>query len=104
MFVRLSEEKTGLLHVSETGIPKGGNNQALLEKQFPPDSKIEVVVKGVEGDRISLMLPSTVAAAAAAAKEEADLRDLLRGNAAGAKAGGLGSFGSLLDAALGSSV
>jgi len=56
--VRLSEEKTGLLHISETDTPKGGNPAAKLEKQFPPSSKIEVVVKSVEGDRISLTLPS----------------------------------------------
>ncbi len=100
VFVRLSEEKTGLLHVSESGLPRGAS-QAQLEAKFPAGSDIAVVVKGLDGDRISLMLPSTVAAAAAAAKEESDLRDLLRDNAAGAKNGGLGSFGSLLDAALG---
>lgn len=103
VFVRLSEEKTGLLHVSESGLPRGAS-QAQLEAKFPIGSDVEVVVKGLDGDRISLMLPSTVAAAAAAAKEEADLRDLLRGNASAARAEGLGSFGSLLDAALGSSV
>jgi small subunit ribosomal protein S1 len=58
LFVRLSEEKTGLLHISETDTPKGGNPAAKLEKQFPPSSKIEVVVKSVEGDRISLTLPA----------------------------------------------
>jgi small subunit ribosomal protein S1 len=58
LFVRLSAEKTGLLHISETDIPKGGNPAAKLERQFPPSSKIEVVVKSVEGDRISLTLPA----------------------------------------------
>ena len=101
VFVRLSEEKTGLLHVSETGIPKGGNNQALLEKQFPPDSKIEVVVKGVEGDRVSLTLPSVVAAQEAAAAEERDAQAALRANRESARATGFGNLGSLFDAALG---
>ncbi len=58
IFVRLSEEKTGMLHISETDIPKGGNPLAKLERQFPPSSKIEVVVKSIEGDRISLTLPA----------------------------------------------
>ena len=54
VFVRLSEDKTGLLHISETGIPKGGNPVAKMEMQFPPQEKISVVVKSVDGDRISL--------------------------------------------------
>ncbi|MEI7899111.1 MAG: S1 RNA-binding domain-containing protein [bacterium] len=58
IFVRLSETKTGMLHISETDIPKGGNPVAKLERQFPPSSKIEVVVKSIEGDRIALTLPS----------------------------------------------
>lgn len=58
VFVRLSEEKTGLLHISETGIPKGGNPIAKMELQFPPSDKIDVVVKSIDGDRISLTTPS----------------------------------------------
>ena len=58
VFVRLSEEKTGLLHASETGIPKGTAQFGKMEHQFPVDSKIEVVVKSVDGDRISLTLPA----------------------------------------------
>ncbi len=58
VFVRLSEEKSGLLHISETDLPRGGNPAAKLERAFPPSEKIEVVVKSVEGDRISLTLPS----------------------------------------------
>ncbi len=99
VFVRLSEEKTGLLHVSESGVPKGGDNQAQLEKKFPSGSEIEVVVKGMEGDRISLMLPSTVAARETAEREERDLRDMLRDNRTGSREAGLGNLGSLFDAA-----
>ncbi len=58
IFVRLSEEKTGLLHISETDTPKGGNPVSKMERQFPPSTKIEVVVKSIEGDRISLTLPA----------------------------------------------
>ena len=101
-FVRLSEDKTGLLHVSEAGIPKGGNNAALLEAKFPAGSEIEVVVKGIDGDRVSLALPATVEAAEAAAREEADVRSALRANHAAAASTGLGNLGSLFDAAFGS--
>ncbi len=58
IFVRLSEDKTGLLHISETGIPKGGNPIAKMELAFPPSEKISVVIKSIEGDRISLTTPS----------------------------------------------
>ncbi|MFO7936490.1 MAG: S1 RNA-binding domain-containing protein [Kiritimatiellia bacterium] len=58
VFIRLSEEKTGLLHISETGIPRGGNSLAKMEKMFPLSEKIELVVKSVDGDRISLTTPS----------------------------------------------
>lgn len=58
VFIRLSDEKTGLLHVSETGIPKGISQTGKMEHQFPQDAKVEVVVKSIEGNRISLTLPS----------------------------------------------
>ena len=45
VFVRLSEEKTGLLHISETDVPKQGSPAAQLERKFEPSSKIKVVVK-----------------------------------------------------------
>lgn len=100
VFVSLSEDKTGLLHVSESGLPRGAS-VGQLEAKFQIGSDIEVVVKGLEGDRISLMLPSTIAAAQKAAAEENEMRELLHGNAAEAKASSFGSLGSLLDAALG---
>lgn len=62
IFVRLSEKQTGLLHISETDIPKGGSPAAKLERAFPPAGKIKVVVKSIEGDRISLTLPAKWAA------------------------------------------
>ena len=99
VFVRLSEEKTGLLHVSETGLPRGAS-VGQLEAKFPYGSDIEVVVKGLDENRVSLMLPSTVAAAAAAAERENEVRDLLRGNAKKADESAFGSLGSLLDKAL----
>jgi small subunit ribosomal protein S1 len=58
VFVRLSEKQTGLLHISETDLPKGGSPAARLERAFPPGGKIRVVVKSLEGERVSLTLPS----------------------------------------------
>lgn len=101
VFVRLSEDKTGLLHASETGIERGGLQRAKMEAKFPEGSEIDVIVKGVDGDRISLTLPSVVEAAAAADRERAEVREALRENKAASAASGLGSFGALLDAAFG---
>ena len=101
VFVRLSETKTGLLHASETGIERGGIQRAKMEAKFPDGSDVDVVVKGIDGDRISLTLPSVLEAEAAAERERAEVRQALRDNKAASASSGLGSFGSLLDAALG---
>jgi len=58
VFVRLSEKQTGLLHISETDLPKGGNPASKLERAFPPSSKIKVVIKSIEGERLSLTTPA----------------------------------------------
>ncbi len=54
VFVKLSAEKTGLLHISETGVPRVGSPIAQMGKLFSEGSDVSVVVKSVEGDRISL--------------------------------------------------
>lgn len=93
VFVRLSEERTGLLHVSETGIPKGTSQFGKMEHQFPVDSKVEVVVKSVDGNRISLTLPAQWEKEKAAEEANRDvstwLDDMKKSS---------GSFGSLSDA------
>jgi small subunit ribosomal protein S1 len=58
VFMRLSEEKTGLLHISESDVPRGGNPVAKLEHAFPPGQKMAVIVKSVDGDRIALTTPA----------------------------------------------
>lgn len=91
VFVRLSEKQTGLLHISETDVGKGGNPAARLERAFPPGSKIAVVVKENDGQRIALTLPSHWR------QEGTDDEDAalakLRGKG---PAAGLGSLGDLL--------
>jgi len=62
VFVRLSEKQTGLLHISETDLTKGGSPIAKLERAFTPGSSIKLVVKSIEGERISLTLPAKWAA------------------------------------------
>lgn len=90
VFVRLSEKQTGLLHVSETDTPKGGSTILKLEKQFPTGSTLKVVIKSVEGERISLALPDKWAAAR---DGEASTADYLAKQKTAGK-----SFGSLGDA------
>lgn len=90
IFVRLSEEKTGLLHISETDTPKGGNPAAKLEKQFPPSSKLEVVVKSLEGDRISLTLPAKWETRNSGEGENNDVASWLASNKGGGPLGSLG--------------
>lgn len=56
IFVRLTDERTGLLHISETRLPKGGNLLRKLEEAYPGGNAIEVVVKSIDGQRVSLAL------------------------------------------------
>jgi len=97
IFVRLSEEKTGLLHISETDTPKGGNPAAKLERAFPPASKIEVVVKSVEGDRISLTLPAKWETRGSGDAENNDVASWLAANKGGGALGSLGDAFSKLN-------
>jgi small subunit ribosomal protein S1 len=90
IFVRLSETKTGMLHISETDLPKGGNPAAKLERQFPPSSKIQVVVKSVEGDRISLTLPAKWEARGSGDAANNEISSWLASNK---NSGSLGSLG-----------
>jgi len=93
VFVRLSETKTGLLHISETDVGKGGNPVSKLERLFPPSNKLEVVVKSIEGDRLSLTLPAKWAARGNQSdNDEADIASWLstKGNSKN-----LGSMGDL---------
>lgn len=93
VFVRLSETKTGLLHISETDVGKGGNPVSKLERLFPPSNKLEVVVKSIEGERISLTLPAKWEARGSQANnEEADLSSWLSSNKGSSK-----DFGSIGD-------
>lgn len=95
IFVRLSEDKTGLLHISECEIDRGGSPAAKLEMKYPLGGEIEVVVKAMESDRISLTLPSR--GHAAGEEKEADLGELMRSNNQSSRTSSISSIGSMLD-------
>lgn len=62
LFVKLPNGQTGLLHISQINL--GGDNQPkerLMYRKYPLHSKINVIVKEVNGNRISLTLPETLA-------------------------------------------
>ncbi len=91
VFLRLSETQTGLLHIGETDVGKGGNPASRLERLFAPGSKVQVVVKENDGKRISLTLPARWQAATAGDSD--DTAGFLAGQRTGSK-----SLGSLGDA------
>ena len=92
VFVRLSEKQIGLLHISETDLPRGGSPAAKLERAFPPGGRINVVVKSIEGERLSLTLPAKWRTAQGAAED--DTAALLEQHRVSGK--GLGSLGDAL--------
>lgn len=60
LFVKLPNGQTGLLHISQIQLGDGGVPVRLMYRRFPLHSKINVIVKDVAGDRISLTLPETM--------------------------------------------
>ena len=57
VFIKINEAQTGLLHISETKLPRGGSPLLKLEQEYPAGSEIELIVKALDGTRISLTLP-----------------------------------------------
>jgi small subunit ribosomal protein S1 len=92
VFVRLSETKTGLLHVAEAEVTQGGSAAAKLERAYPPQSEVTLVVKTVEGEKIGL---TTLAKWQGGMKSDAEdeTRAFLENQNTGR-----GAFGSLGDA------
>jgi small subunit ribosomal protein S1 len=60
VFVKLTDDLTGLLHISQVEMQSSGNPGRALYRRFPPGSAVEVVVLAVEGRRVSLSLPETL--------------------------------------------
>ena len=61
VFVRFPGDRSGLLHISQVELKGSSNPMRALHDMFPPGKEIEVIVQRIEGDRISLTLPSTKA-------------------------------------------
>ena len=62
LFVKLPNGQTGLLHISQ--LPINGDNvlkERVMAKTCPLHSKLQVIVKEVNGNKISLTLPETLA-------------------------------------------
>lgn len=91
VFLRLPNGKTGLLHVSEMGMPNTPTRLRTMHNQYAAGKEVAVVVKSMEGDRISLTLPETLAKAVAEAEATADVRQFAN------SAPALGSLGSMLN-------
>lgn len=60
LFVKLPDGRSGLLHISQIPLPEGGLQVRALYKLYPLHSKIEVVIREIDGKRISLTLPETL--------------------------------------------
>jgi small subunit ribosomal protein S1 len=57
VFVRLPDNHTGLLHLSQLGLPEGPTRLRNMHNQYPAGKAVQVVVKSIDGGRISLALP-----------------------------------------------
>jgi len=86
IFVFLAPGRTGLIHVSETGVDRGGD----IKKAFPPGSEVEVIVLEVDsaGRRIQLSRKAVLEAG-----EKREVREYAEQQEQARP----GSFGSLAD-------
>ena len=71
VFVKLPTGRTGLLHVSQIELKGSTNQRRAMYDMFPPNSQVKVVVKAIDGNRISLTLRETLEREA----ESADVKD-----------------------------
>lgn len=61
VFVKLPNGQTGLLHISQCAIEESGPMRSReLYRKFPLHSQVEVIVKEINGNKISLTLPEVV--------------------------------------------
>jgi len=60
VFIKLPDDRTGLLHISQVELKGSSNPGKALYKMFPPNSQVEVIIKEIEGNKVSLTLPATL--------------------------------------------
>ncbi len=89
VFVKLSKDKTGLLHVSKADIGASPNRFRALSKKFEVGATVEVVVESIDGDRISLALKESM--------DKANSENAVRGDFADKSGGSFGSLGGMFD-------
>ena len=60
-FIKLPNGQTGLLHISQCGFDENVRDRTHeLYKRFQPHTQVEVIVKEINGNKISLTLPEVV--------------------------------------------
>jgi small subunit ribosomal protein S1 len=85
VFVRLENGRSGLLHIRDTDITAQDAGIRALQKKFPPDSELTLIVKKVDGDRISLIMPAKWAQT----QDQVDVKEYIKQQ----PSTGLGSLG-----------
>lgn len=90
LFVKLPNGQTGLLHISQLPLNAGERHlqERQMFRQFPLHSKIAVVVKEANGDRLSLTTPAAMA-------DEAEKHRTVSQNMSDSASGSFGSIGDL---------
>ena len=90
VFVKLPNGQVGLLHISQIQLGDGAIPVRELYRRYPLHSKVNVVVREVEGNRVSLTLPETLEREQEANRETAfEIHDQ--------KSESFGSLGGLFD-------
>jgi small subunit ribosomal protein S1 len=88
-FIKLTPKKTGLIHISEFRDDIGGASPiTFLQKNYPVGSELEVVIKDMRDNRISLTLPGKK-------EDAAELKQMLTEQKKDSE--GFGSLGGLFD-------
>ena len=87
VFVKLNDNKKGLVHISMLDAPKGSDPLKFLSGKYKEGDEIEVEVLYIEGSRISLGLPGSTAEA----ESSASVQQYIKKN----NADSLGSLGDV---------
>jgi small subunit ribosomal protein S1 len=95
-FIRLPDNRSGLLHVSRMGLADGPARLRQMHGQFGVGKEVKVLVNAIDGDRVSLSIPGVKEQGNEVDEEEAAYNEY---RAAQPKADGpLGSMASVFGA------
>ena len=90
-FIKLSDGRKGLLHISQMGLPDSPTRTRMMRYQYAEGREVSVVIREINGDRISLTLRATLEKEKE--NEPVDLSQF-KHNAGGPE---LGSLGAIVD-------